>query len=47
MDKNRKMHVCPKCGKENRPVANFCAKCGLQLVEHPVIVDYKSLKLNT
>ncbi|GAV24769.1 hypothetical protein ciss_07020 [Carboxydothermus islandicus] len=35
--------LCPACQHENKSHYNFCIKCGKQLKENPVILDYKSL----
>lgn len=31
----KNIRVCPQCGHENTPDANFCAKCSVQLPELP------------
>lgn len=43
-ESGRKQASCPYCGEYKADAnANFCGRCGRQLKENPVIIDYKSL----
>ena len=35
---------CAYCEERRKQGANFCGRCGKQLKETPVIIDYKSLE---
>lgn len=40
-EKEKGTMECPLCHKQIREDANYCPKCGFQLKEHPVVIDYK------
>lgn len=33
---------CPYCDECRKSGSNFCGRCGKQLKEHPIILDYTS-----
>jgi hypothetical protein len=40
------MNVCPKCGKENKPIATICGQCGAELEKMVVDMDADQAKLD-
>ncbi|MGN0078364.1 MAG: zinc ribbon domain-containing protein [Coriobacteriales bacterium] len=41
-----KMNVCPKCGKNNKPIAKVCEECGEPLEMQKVDFDADQSKLD-
>lgn len=40
------MNTCPKCGKNNKPIAKVCEECGSELEKMKVDFDADQAKLD-